>query len=118
MPRKAVEVAPQCLYIHGDMRHRLGTVDEHGHPMGVGDIDDALHGIHGTERVGDVVHSHDACLRSEKSLVSVKVEDTLVAERDRAQCGACQLPRDDVGVMFHARHDDLVVTREIATAER
>ena len=48
----------------------------------MGNADNVDHGIDGTECVGDMIDSYDAGLRGEKSLVGLKVKDTLVAERN------------------------------------
>jgi hypothetical protein len=65
-----------------------------------------------------MVNGHDASLRGEETLVGLKVEDTFVTERNGTKGGTGKLPRDDIGVVFHAGNDNLVVTREETFGER
>ena len=119
--REAVEIAPYLLHIHLHVCHSLSAVDEHGDTVAVGNVDNLLHGIDGTERVGDMCAGHNTGMGREKSAIGIEVQDTFVAEWDDPQRGsrqfAGQLPWNNIGVMFHARHYHLVAGLEESTAK-
>ena len=116
--RETIEVAPQRLHIDSQMRDGLGTVDEDGDAVGMSNTDDVAYGVDGAQGIGDLVDGNDARMAIEERRQRVEVEHTLVAERDRPQAGAGQLPGDDVGVVLHTGDDHLVVATEIASGER
>ena len=118
MTREAVEVASEGLHVDSQMRHRLGTVDEDRHAVGVGYAHKVGDRIDSAEGIGDVVDCHDAGAGREETFVGLEVEYALVAERYGTQGGAGQLPGHDVAVVLHARHDHLVVAGEVAPRKR
>ncbi len=119
---EAIEVAAYLLHIDRHVGNGLCAIDKHGDTMEVRNFGDLLDGIDSAQSVGHMIASHDAGMGGEKLAISLKVEDSLVAERDDPQGGsrtlAGQLPGYYVGVMLHARHYHLVAVPKEALAKR
>ena len=77
--------------------------------------------IDGTECIRDMVNRNHAGVGIEECLVDLQVKNTLVGKRNDAESGTflftSQLPRNDIGVVLHARDDNLVVFANELTAE-
>ena len=88
----------------------LRGIDEAGDSVCVCYVDDLAHRIDGAEDVGEGGDRHHFCSWGEELLVCLHIELSLIADRDHAELGALELPRDDIGVVLH-RGDDHLVTR-------
>ena len=122
MAGEAVEVTTYLLYVDGHVGNGLSTIDKHGDAVLMGNVDNLFDGVDSAEGVGDMGAGDKTGAGGEKGLVGVEVEDTLVGEGDNfetcADLLAGKLPRDDVGVVFHAGDDDFVAGFEKLATER
>ncbi len=111
-----VKIRIQGLHVDGQMRCRLGAVEQHHGAGVVGRFDDGFDRIDRAERVGYVHHGDDAGLRPEHLQIGIHVQLAFVAYRDHLELGARlsgeHLPGNDVGVMLHGGDDDLVAFLE------
>ena len=92
------------------MGDSLGGIDEAGDAVCVCYVDDLAHRIDGAEDIGEGGDRHHFCSWREEPLVCLHIELSLIADRDHAELGALELPRDDIGVVLH-RGDDHLVSR-------
>src|SRR6185312_7744890 len=109
---EGVEIATERLYVDGKMRRALRTIDEQRDASCPASAGDLAHGIDRAEHVG---HMHDAGeLHVWRESLDEFIENEFAVLRNRrgdhARTGARgdELPRHDVGVVFHRRDQDFV----------
>ena len=112
MTAEGEEVATQCLHIHLEMGCALRCVNQHRHAMFMGDADDVVDGIDGAEHIAHMGDADDARAVGEQPFILLHEEFSTVGDGNHTETDtlAClqQLPRHNVGMMLHDRHDDLV----------
>ena len=106
------EIAVEVLYVDGEMRGTLRTVDHHRHTVFMGYVDELLHGIDRAEHVAHLRHAHHFRVLVEESLVGFNIKHASIRHRNDAQTDAAltglQLPGHDVAMMLHDGDNDLV----------
>ena len=116
MAGEHVELAPEVLDVHRQVRDRLRPIDQDRDAPRVRHLDEALHRIDGAEGVRHLRHRHQLRPLVQQRSVLVDQELAGVVDRDDAELGADllaqDLPRHDVGVVLHGGDDDLVPRRE------
>ncbi len=94
------------------MRHGLGAVEKHRHATLVRECGDGLHRRNRPQGVGDMRHRDEFRPLVEQALIFFHDDLAVMIDRDHAQprahLAAHHLPRHDVRMMFHCRHNDLV----------
>jgi len=119
--RETVEVAAKGLHVHRHVGDGLRSVDEDGYIVVVGYAHYFGDWIDGAECVADMVYGNDACAVADEGAQRVKVEHPFVAEgydaQARAVTLACQLPGDNVAVVFHGGDYHFVAVVEKALRE-
>ena len=105
VPAEGKEVTIQVLHVDAEVGRALCAVDEDGHAVGVGNAYDFLDGIDGAEHVADVGNADDFGPFIEQRLDGIGRNGALVGDGQDANLDALpllkQLPRNDVGVVFH-----------------
>ncbi len=119
MARERIEVAAERGDVDRHVGHGLGAVDQDGDAPGVGALDDLPDRIHGTEGVRDVDDRDEAGAFAEQAIEGVEFQLAPFVHRDdpkrRAPLLTQELPRHDVGVVFHRRHHHFVPGRDPGT---
>ena len=104
------------MHIDRRVSNGLCTVDEHRDVVPVGDVDDTLHVVDGTERVVHMSHADEARARRNESLELAQDEVAVLVRGDCLQRGTFfashLLPGHDVGVVVELADDDLVARRQ------
>src|SRR5437867_5643678 len=99
----------------------LGAVYQHGNVPAVRERDDLVDGIHGAEGIGNVRNGDDTGLRSKKFFVLLKKELSPIADRHDTEPGplllAKDLPRNDIGMVFHLGDEDLITRPDMLAAK-
>ena len=112
MTAECEEVAAECLHVDLEVGRALRGVDEHRHAMLMSDADDVGDRIDGAQHIAHMSNADETSAVGEQLLILVHEELAAVADRDdtEADALAClqQLPRHDIGMVLHHRHDDLV----------
>ena len=112
-----VEVAAQVLHVDADVRYRLGAIDDDACASLPGQGADVLGGIDEPQNVGHMAERDQPCLRGDQLLQLIDPQAALVIDIDDAHGRARLLrgarPRQQVGVVFRNREDDLVTRAEI-----
>ena len=76
------EIAIHILDIHGEMRGALRTINENFRPMFVGNARKFLNGVHRSEHVAHMCHTHQFRALCEKVLIGLHVQATLIRDRN------------------------------------
>ena len=122
MTTERKEVAVESLHVKGFMGCTLGSIDEYGNAMLMGDADDVGNGILGAQHIAHMGDADEARAVGEQLAEGIEVKAIVVAQGDDTQADATlrglQLPRHDVGVVFHLADDNLVALLHLALAER
>jgi len=107
-----VEVTVERLDVDAGVGHCLGAVDQDGDVPCVSHLDHLSDRVDGAQRVGDVDHADDLGSLRQHFSVALELELARVGDRHdlelRPRHLAKQLPGDDVGVVLHARDQNLV----------
>ena len=121
MTGESEEVAIEVLDIDGEVGNALGTVDHHRNPMLMGDADDVLNGIDGSENIAHMGAADNFRLVGEELLVFVETELSVVGHRYDFQYDAflpcLQLPWNNIGVVLHRRYNHFVAGLHELVAE-
>ena len=116
MARKDIEVAAECTDIHPAVDDALTAVHQHDGPDGMGGGDHLVELRHGTQHVGCLRDGDQFRPTVEQFRQSFHHQPSRIVERQHtylhATAAADQLPGDDVGVVFHLRHHDVVARPE------
>ena len=116
VPGEDVEIGVEFADVGGCVGDPLGAVDEDGGAAGVGFFDDFLHGIDGSQGVGDVGDGNHLGAIIQEALEFIHEQFPAVVHGNDAEDGpgllAGHLPGNDIGMMFHGREDDLVAGGE------
>ncbi len=106
------EVAVKLPNIYRHVRDRLSCVYQAQGPHFVGPFHDLLHGVYGSEDVGDVGQGDQLRLPRDELVVLLQPEGTIVVHihplDDHALQVLQKVPRDGIGVMLHDGGDHLV----------
>ncbi|MNS69805.1 hypothetical protein D3C72_1031330 [compost metagenome] len=117
---EGIEVAAYGLYIHLEMGHRLGAVDQGQGANRFGGGHHPGDRIDGTEGIGDMGHAHQSGARPQHGQVSLHIQIPALIQRNDPNYGAGafgnQLPGDNIGVVLQGAEDDLVPYLEFAHA--
>ena len=112
VPGEHVEVTVQASHVHTHVGDRLGAVQQHGYALGVGQLHDTLGGHDSAKSVGDVGDGHQLGAGAQHRLELVHQQLTGLVDGDHSQYGplflAKDLPRNDVGVVFHVGDDNFI----------
>ncbi len=116
MTGEDVEVATERLHVHAAVHDPLATIHEHDGSRGMCRGHDLLQPRHGAQYVGSLCDSDQLRALVEQLGQSFHHQPSLVVERKHADLhppsAADQLPRNDVGVVLHLRHHDVVARAE------
>ena len=116
-----VEVAVQASYVHLHVRDRLGSVQKDGYALGVRQFNDAFGGHDSAKSVGDVGDGHQLGAGAQHRLELVHQQLAGLVDGDHSQYGplflAKDLPRNDVGVVFHVGDDNFIAGAYVLLAE-
>ena len=116
VPGEDVEVGSHRGQVQGQVRGALGAVQQDEGARFPPAPDDLGHGIDGAQHVRHVGEGHHASPRRQEPRESLHVEESLSDHRHRLQrCAAVaarHLPRDQVRVVLHLTHEDLVAWAE------
>ena len=112
MPGKGVKIAPQILDVDHRVGYRLCAVDERGDTARLGRGNQAPHGKHRAERVGDMRAREQTGARAEQRLDRFDVHLAVRVHgrnpEPRAGLFADDLPWNDVGMMLEVGDEHLV----------
>src|SRR5439155_16789702 len=115
-----VEVAIQSLHVHFEMRHGLGSINQHWDVTAVCHFYDPLDRIDRAECVLDVGYGDDFGSRSQQVLKVLEQQFAAVADwRNPQPCAllfAQDLPGHDVGVMLHGGDEHFVAGVNVSAA--
>ncbi|MNZ77355.1 hypothetical protein D3C78_958920 [compost metagenome] len=118
MTGEGIEVAAYGLYIHLEMGHRLGTVDQSQGADGLGGRHYLLDWIDGTKGIGNVGHAHQPGVWPQHGQVSLHIQIPALIQRNDPNKGAGafgnQLPGDYIGMVLQGAEDDFVPRLELA----
>ena len=119
MAGEAVEVTVHVAHVDWQMHRPLATVDEHRNAAGMRDpahLLDRHDGAEDVRHVGDGDYSRPV---GQELFEFVDQEGPVVGDRRPFDDGALpltmEIPRHEVGVVFHDREDDLVALAEVHT---
>ena len=114
------EVAVHILDIDRKMRRALRTIHQDFCTMFVGNARKFFHGIDRAEHIAHMCHTHQFCALCKEILIGFHIQASLIRNGnhldDNALTVAQQLPRHNVGMMFHSADNDFVaLTQECLT---
>ena len=122
MTREGVEIAIQVLHVDLQMRSTLRTVHQERHAVAMGRTDHFLDGVHRAQHIAHLCATHQFCLFGKEPFIFVEFQYAVVGHGNHAQYDAAllglQLPRHDVGMVFHCRDNHLVAGLHLRLAER
>ena len=120
MTRKREEVTGQILYVHGQVGHTLGAIDQDQSPHRVGPRHQFLHGVDGAQHVGHGREREYPGALCQQTIQRLHVQETLGGDGHPAQGRAChlthQLPGDDVRMVLHFGDEHLIARLEVGQA--
>ena len=121
MAAEGQEIAVERLHVEFRVGRTLGRVNHHGNAVFMGDFNDFFDGILRSEYVADMRHADEFRALGNQLSKSLDVELEIVGHRDdfhdETVLFCLQLPRHDVRVMLHFRHDDFIVFPHLRLAK-
>ena len=121
MAAEGEEVAVHRLHIHLEVRRTLGSVHQHGDAMPMGNADDLLNGIDGSQHITHMRHADDLGTVGNQRFQLICTKNAVIRDRDMLDDNppfhGLKLPADDVRVVLHLRHDHLVAWLHLRFAE-
>ena len=122
MAAERKEVAVHRLHVYREVGRALGAVNHHGNAVLMGDAYDFLHRIDRSKYVADVRHADNLRPFGKQLLVFVEHKFAPVGHWNDAYgdafLGRLELPRHNVGVVFHDGDDYFVALLHERIAER
>ena len=119
MTRKDIEIDIERLNIDDLVNDSLTAIEQYGHALGMSNRHDLCGGIDGAQNVGHVAEGNEPGPGAEQGAIGVHIQLTLVRHRNELQNHALgltqEMPRHDIGVMFHHRQNDLVAFNQPLT---
>ena len=78
MTAESEKVAIHGLHIHLEVRRALGTVNQNRDAVLMGNLDNLLDGINGSQHIADMSHTDDLRLFSNHRLQHVQTQNTII----------------------------------------
>ena len=120
--RQRVEVTVDGLDVDAQVRTGLCTVHYRHGPGRVGQLGELRGGVHGPQRVRDIRECNDLGLRFQRAPKVGQVDPPVLRDLDHPERGTSfltqDLPRHDVRVVIHRRHDDGIAALHIGPPPR
>mmetsp|Transcript_20419 Transcript_20419/g.47780 ORF Transcript_20419/g.47780 Transcript_20419/m.47780 type:complete len:284 (-) Transcript_20419:586-1437(-) len=120
VPRGGDPINSELLDIHGEVRHRLASIEQYPSPHSMGSLCNPAYRIDAPEHVGHVRECHELGARCEERLQMLHIQFTILRDASilehqaSAQCR--QLPRHKIGMVFHAGQHHLVAGAQVCYA--
>ncbi len=120
---KNQKIAADLLHVQRQMPGALGGVHQRGHAQLARAFAQFRHGIHRSQRIGDVREREQFHVPGEQSIQLAQIQQALVAgdrqiNQLRARAFREQLPRHEVAVVLHFREQNLVAGLDVLAAPR
>ena len=84
MTAESKEVAIQLLYIYLHVGRTLGTVYQHRHSMLVGNTDNLLNGIDGSQHIAYMCHTNDTRTVGKEFFIFFHPQSSVICNRNYA----------------------------------
>lgn len=106
------EIIVEVLHVNLEVRGALSAVYHNRNVMAVGNAYYLLHRVDRAEHIADMRHADDLRAGRYKLFKLIKLQLTVVSHRYHlhhyALAACLQLPRHDIGMMFHSRDNNLI----------
>ena len=120
VPGEGVEIAVERADVDLEVRRRLRAIHQHRRSDCMRELDDSANRVDRAERIGNVRDRNQSCSRIEERFELVHPQHPRVIDGCHAQPRpgllAQELPRDDIRMVLHLRHEDLIACLEPAAA--